>query len=259
MEIALLITIIVLSIALYFLRKSKLRLGLLVVVVIYIGFILGLILCIDSIIRLIHLPLPEFHTNILWYIFLIFTGILVLFFGAYYCGWLCPFGAFVEICNKIVPQKIRINIPHKINNVLRWTKYVFMASIFIFPVLLEFLPCGIIFPNAEKYCPVCVNVPRTVYWILVVIIIFSILNVRFWCKYLCPFHAFLSILSRISLFKKFIDYAKCTYCKACIKVCPMSAISERNNKVYLSTLQCIQCNECSSVCKFNAIPFKFNF
>jgi polyferredoxin len=259
MELTILISIIVLSVILYFVRKSKLRIGLLILVVIYIGFTLGLILCIDSIIRLIHPPLPDFYTNILWYTFLIFTSILVLFFGAYYCGWLCPFGSFLEICSKVIPQKLKITIPQKIHNGLRWTKYVFMTGCFLFPVLLEFLPCGIIFPNAEKYCPVCVHVPRVAYWILVGIIIFSIFSVRFWCKYLCPFHAFLSILGRISLFKKSIDYARWTNCKKCVKVCPMSAISEENNKIHLSTWQCIQCNECSSVCKFNAIPFKLNF
>lgn len=47
--------------------------------------------------------------------------------------------------------------------------------------------------------------------------------------------------------------SKCTLCKACINLCPVNAISIRDDKAYINPLTCIGCAECISVCKFNAV------
>lgn len=46
---------------------------------------------------------------------------------------------------------------------------------------------------------------------------------------------------------------KCTLCRCCISICPVSAISERSDKAFINASVCVGCGECISACKFEAI------
>jgi len=45
----------------------------------------------------------------------------------------------------------------------------------------------------------------------------------------------------------------CTMCECCIEVCPVSAISVRDEKAFIDSDICIGCGECISACKFDAV------
>jgi len=49
----------------------------------------------------------------------------------------------------------------------------------------------------------------------------------------------------------------CTFCECCIRICPASAISEKNEKAFINSSKCIGCCECISACKFNAIKINW--
>ncbi len=54
------------------------------------------------------------------------------------------------------------------------------------------------------------------------------------------------------------QYKVCNYCQNCIaascqKVCPVSAISFRNNRSYIDLDKCIRCGKCAKACPYNAI------
>ena len=46
---------------------------------------------------------------------------------------------------------------------------------------------------------------------------------------------------------------KCTFCKSCFEVCPVSAIVEKDTKAFVKKEVCIGCAECVATCKFSAI------
>ena len=50
-----------------------------------------------------------------------------------------------------------------------------------------------------------------------------------------------------------VDRNKCTGCGACIKVCPVSAISLHEGKARINLLTCIGCEKCAHSCSFGAI------
>jgi len=75
---------------------------------------------------------------------------------------------------------------------------------------------------------------------------------RFWCRYLCPLGALLSLFAPLGLFKRRVN-EDCNECMICQKSCPMGAISEDPRGTHLS--ECIQCRTCAKVCPQNAITF----
>jgi NADH-quinone oxidoreductase subunit F len=60
--------------------------------------------------------------------------------------------------------------------------------------------------------------------------------------------------------KKLITYDiidDCTGCMACIKVCPVNAITGERKKVHILDKElCTRCGSCYAVCNFNAIEIR---
>jgi uncharacterized Fe-S center protein len=54
-----------------------------------------------------------------------------------------------------------------------------------------------------------------------------------------------------------IQQKNCTLCRCCMEICPVSAITEKNEKASIHSKTCIGCGECISACKFDAVKINW--
>ena len=191
--------------------------------------------------------------------FTIFMGVLgvSLLAGRAFCGWMCPIGSLQDFLTKISRRlfgnkKIQLagkqfRLPYKIsprNDAwLRSLKYLILAVILlastfaIYPPLREICPARAIF-SFQLTTPLLWSV-------LIIFVITSMVNKRFWCKYLCPLGAVLAPFNKISPLRLVLNKASCTNCRQCDAACPMDIPDLTNN---LRSAECIECLECQETC-----------
>lgn len=200
-----------------------------------------------------------------------FFIIIGTFMGRFVCGYLCPFGLFQDLLNKI-PLRFKVN-SFKLDKILRYFKYlvlivfVVLMPIFITDIIGQGFPwfCKLICPagTLEGGVPlVLLNdaMRSTVgllfgwkFFILIAVIILSVIIYRPFCKYVCPLGAIYSLFNPISAFKYSINTDKCINCKMCAQICKMGCNSVENP----NSLECIRCGKCRSICPEEAIEYTF--
>jgi len=91
------------------------------------------------------------------------------------------------------------------------------------------------------------------YLLLALFLVLGFIYPRFFCKYVCPVGALLSILARFSIFKLELDKNKCIGCRLCEFKCPMQIKIVDVDKI--DQMECVRCFECMSACRKDAIKF----
>ena len=137
--------------------------------------------------------------------FLLVVGmpILVMLFGNIYCGYICPFGAAQELLGYIVPERFKPSVSADRMRKARFAKYVVLFVL----VIVFFLSRNRTTLTADPLISIF-NLRFTIHdlqlsllFIAAIALLGCCFYTRFWCRYLCPAGAFLSLLSGISLLK----------------------------------------------------------
>jgi uncharacterized protein with FMN-binding domain/NAD-dependent dihydropyrimidine dehydrogenase PreA subunit len=168
--------------------------------------------------------------------------------GAYYCGWICPYGTLQEIFgklgNKIGIKKRKMPAPvQKYLQYLRYIIYICFALITsdIFFTLFSYDP------RSNFLMLLSGNIPSVA--ILIIIISFVVLGMFFerpFCNYLCFEGVKYGAMSLLRVFTIKRNTNSCINCKRCDKVCPMNIQVSKAEQ--LRSPQCINCFECVSAC-----------
>ena len=175
----------------------------------------------------------------------------VIFFGVFFCGWICPFGAAQDWIAWL-GRKIKIprfQMPRKMQNYLQFSRYI-LTFIGFWGISFSFLNTRYYFNHN------LMNNMLTMYSgiSLATFLIVSLFFDRPFCNYFCMKGAvdgMISVLRPVSIKK---DDKLSVHCHLCDKVCPMNIPVERMN--FVRHPNCINCMRCVSMCPKSCLKYQ---
>ncbi len=85
--------------------------------------------------------------------------------------------------------------------------------------------------------------------VILAILIISIINKNYWCRFFCPYGALLGIIAYASPMRIRRDTVKCIDCGKCTRACAMNIVVEK--KINVLTHECVACYDCVDACPVN--------
>ncbi|HII98758.1 MAG TPA: 4Fe-4S binding protein [Methanoregula sp.] len=194
-------------------------------------------------------------------ILLILLFVLSFFVARLWCGWLCPMGAWQEICSPIMKHTVQEG----------WRKYIKygIAALWLGMLALSIVTVGGIRSVDPFYGTVngiSISSPDV---LMVVAVIFAIIFVtaylagrRGFCSVLCPMAVVMIIgrkignLVNLPALRLTADPSRCIDCGKCSKACPMGLdVNGMVQKGEMETPECILCASCADTCPQGAIEY----
>ncbi len=218
-------------------RSRNWLVALMVVCLFYFGFYRQGCVCPIGAIQNVSVALtdPSYAIPYVVIVFFFLPLVLALVYGRVFCGGVCPLGAIQEL---VVLKPVEV--PRRLDRVLGLFKYVYLVLAIWYAVK----------PAAERDFVICrfdpfvgffrLNGPGNMLIFGGVLLVLGIFVGRPYCRYLCPYGALLSLLSRFSWRGVTITPDKELDCGLCIEACPYGAI-EKRRAVRSSCLFCARC------------------
>ncbi|MBF0589093.1 MAG: 4Fe-4S binding protein [Magnetococcales bacterium] len=194
-----------------------------------------------------------------------------LFFGRFFCSWICPMGILNQWVGFLF-QKRRPSEDHRLNayRPLFRVKYYLLVALLILAALGA-LQIGLLDPIAlitrsftlalfpalqESGVGLYLLTPVFHGGILIAVIFIGLmvanrLMPRFWCRVLCPLGALLGVMSGRALFRIRRDVDSCTDCRKCLKDCQGACDPDGELRVS----ECHVCMNCVEACPEGSLHY----
>jgi len=223
--------------------------------------------------------------RVIWGLVLLVATVLV---GRFFCSYVCPLGAILDFLDPLLFRRAKrrtFDADARLRNVKYVVLIVFIAAalagsslaylldpislltrtytLALFPpfVGLVNLVLDAVRPVAEamRWMSIAtLSYAQPVFYMSIVtflvfagIIALGRLVPRFWCRYLCPLGALLSLVSPLGRLRRTVG-PECPACGLCQEACPMgAAVDEGGTRV----AECIQCRTCVAACPEDIITF----
>ena len=232
-----LVALLVLAMAAFLRKDSRLRWAALSVTFVYLGFINGTFLSVSHITNVIKQGPGLFLNDLPLLMLVVFTAITTLFWGRVFCSSLCPFGALQDLMTRFVPKRWRRALPQRLHDAALWIKYAILAGIVLSAIAYAELS---VFQYFEPFGTLFYQSQSLLLWsILIVFLLGSVFVPRFYCRYACPLGASLGVVSLVSPFK-IKRVPQCEVCKVCENACPTGAIRMQA----VDFKECVRCDVC---------------
>jgi len=188
--------------------------------------------------------------------------VLTFLFGRIFCGWICPFGFFLDLVGTFTPK---FGLPKFLKS--RMIKYGILAGAVGGAAGLGFQPFCTVCPIGSicrSYGPGGV-IKGAELAIVPAIASLELGQRRSWCRYLCPVGAVLALAAKIGLMKIVIGAQQCKKfsCMQCADICPMGIIDRDALREGIAPAipmdECIMCMRCVDKCPYSSAKIRFRW
>lgn len=211
-----------------------------------------------------------------WIVALLWAGGLLVvsfFVPRLFCGYLCPLGTLIDLFDSLLAWLA----PRKFAAARGWwvhLKYYLLAAV------LAAALSGVLLSGFVAAIPVVTRGLQFIFgplelgvlkgWYLIpplsaayfisialflLVFALSLLQPRFWCRYVCPTGAVFSVFNLLRLRQRTVN-ADCISCQKCLKACPFDAIKA---DFHTRDLDCAFCEPCEAVCPTDAIQYTWRW
>ncbi|MFA5254967.1 MAG: 4Fe-4S binding protein [Methanoregula sp.] len=198
------------------------------------------------------------------------TGSMLLFIALFFlslvvarlwCGWLCPMGAWQEICSPVMKRTVKEGWPN-------YLKYL-VTVLWLGTIAYFFAGAGGIRAVDPLFATdnglSITGFPTLIVVVVIFTIIFLVAFIagrRGFCHVLCPIAGLMIAGRKIrNLFRwpalgLSADPARCIDCKKCTNACPMGLdVNAMVHKEDMDSPDCIMCASCADACPEGAVRY----
>ena len=236
LDLSLFVAFATLALVSFFRKSAALKYVTLVAAVAYLGFAKSQLISVVNVFSLVTGNLPVFRYSLAWYLFAGFTVVSTVLWGRVYCGRICAYGALTQLLDRIVPARLRLEVPPWLERHAAKVKYVLLGA-----TLLYFLVTSdiAVYRYVEPFWLFTLQ-STTALWIgLAVLLVATVFVRNLYCRFLCPVGAALGLLSNLTVFR-IKRWSECNSCKICEKACEWGAI--QGPKILVT--ECVRCDDC---------------
>ncbi|PYR86737.1 MAG: hypothetical protein DMG19_12305 [Acidobacteria bacterium] len=220
----------------FFRKSERLKWITMAAAVLYLGFARSQLITIVNVFGLIEWNLPVFRHNMTWYLFAIFTVVTTILWGRLYCGRVCAFGAMTQLLDKIVPARLRFEVPSRIERRASYIKYGLLGGTVLYFLVTKNIS---IYRYVEPFWMFSLQASTGLWLGLGILLAATVFIRNLYCRFFCPVGAFLGLLSNLTVFR-IKRWTECKTCKICEKTCEWGAI---RGPVIVAT-ECVRCDDC---------------
>ena len=179
-------------------------------------------------------------------LFALLMLILTLAFGRFFCGWICPLGAMIDLFSNI--RKKRISLDAAKNRRVSLVKYYILGGMLLFSIFGISITWMLDPMTIAARFFVFESIP-----ILMFACGSAFIVKRLWCRAVCPLGAIYALVARFSLLERSVG--KCTACFRCKANCRMQAV--KDDMGYIKD-ECILCMDCIYDCQSHETRFTWS-
>lgn len=182
---------------------------------------------------------------VIFVLWAVVAGIVLLWGRAVYCGWLCPFGALQELINEIA-RKLKVpqyTVPFAVHERLWAVKYIVLLV--LFGVSLDSLATAERMAEIEPFKTAITlhfdrSWPFVTYAVLLLVV--NIFTRKVFCRYMCPLGAALALPTKLRVFDWLKRRKECgNPCRLCDHECEVQAIHPDGTINYQECHYCLDC------------------
>ncbi|MCB2107605.1 MAG: 4Fe-4S binding protein [Rhodobacteraceae bacterium] len=220
----------------FFKKNTYLKYATLVYAVVYMGLMKANLVSLVHVFRILDGSFPILKYSMPWYLLMAVAIISTFLWGRFYCGRICAFGALTQLMDRVLPKRLRVEIPARYDRKAAALKYVILTGAVGYFLLTN---DPYIYKYIEPFWMFTLS-GSTVMWIMLAALLLLTVFVRnFYCRYLCSVGALLGLMSFASVFR-IKRWSLCNSCKLCERACEWGAIKGPK----ISVTECVRCDDC---------------